>query len=154
MADETDLRGLTPAEAREYVLAVYTSLKITRKQHSDAVVECQKWEQRVELAGQKGDQELTKAAQIRLDELRSRVAELEMEERELERQVDRLAVQLRELKHMPRSTIDADQLLAQLNMLVGEADPLEQELKDTEADAALEALKRRSGITKEGTGDL
>jgi hypothetical protein len=40
-------------------------------------------------------------------------------------------------------TVDADALLAQLSMLAGEPDTLKQSLKEQEARAALEELKRK-----------
>jgi hypothetical protein len=48
--------------------------------------------------------------------------------------------------------VDADLLLAQLEMIVGKKDELAHTMKNEEASAALEELKRKMGDHQEGTG--
>ena len=79
--------------------------------------------------------------------MQSQLDRLLAEERELVTQVEVLGGQLRLVLTRANLTVDAEQLLAQLQALVGERDELAEDLgqidSEQRAAAALEALKRR-----------
>lgn len=142
---DTDIDSLDYGSAREYVLSFLVTLKQTQRQRAIAEEELFHWEHRVKLAESRGEPVLKKTAGERVAELRERTARLAAEERELKRKVVVLRQKLLILRERASFAVDADALLAQLTMLVGEPDALARALKDAEAQAALEELKRRLG---------
>lgn len=147
--DDTDLRGLSPADARAYILDFITAMKATERAMATVAEELSLWNKRVELAAAKGASELEAAARARLDELVAKRSTLEAERAELAAKVSRLKEQLPLLQASQRS-VDADLLLAQLQLATGEAlgassSRLEKDLSALGADDALAALKRSLG---------
>jgi hypothetical protein len=67
------------------------------------------------------------------------------EERELGRKAAVLKEKLQALRVRAGLGVDAEALLAQLQMLAGEPDRLEAELKEEEAQAGLQKLKKKHG---------
>jgi hypothetical protein len=59
--------------------------------------------------------------------------------------VDVLKEKLKATKIRSSLQVDADALLVQMQMLVGEPDKLKENLRNTEADQALQALKKKMG---------
>jgi hypothetical protein len=139
---DTDISGLEPEAAKEYVLAFISSLKTTRRQKQAALEEKKLWQDRVRLAEQKQEALLAEKARGKLAEVQAKIDTLEGEERELAPKVDVLKEQLLKLVRSPRMSVDAEALLAQLQMLVGEPDTLSRKFKDEEANAELEKLKK------------
>lgn len=149
--DDTDLRGLSAAEARAYVLEFMTTMKSTERAMTALEQDLTLWNKRVELAAAKGASELEAAARARVDELSAKRLTLEAERAELAAKVVRLKEKLPGVMASERS-VDADLLLAQLQMATGEAlggpsPALERELAALGttalgADDALAALKR------------
>jgi phage shock protein A len=131
--------------AREYVLAFITTLKKTQKQRAVAEEELEHWRGRVKLADSRGEPVLKRGAEQRVAELESQRQQLHQEELELKRKVDVLKEKLKATKIRSSLQVDADALLAQMQMLVGEPDRLSEDLRRTEADQALQALKRKMG---------
>jgi phage shock protein A len=131
--------------AREYVLAFITSLKKTQKHRAVAEEELEHWRGRVKLADNRGEPVLKRGAEQRVTELEARSKQLHREELELRRKVDVLKEKLKATKIRSSLQVDADALLAQMQMLVGEPDKLKQDLRNTEADQALQALKKKMG---------
>jgi len=142
---DTDIDSLDHGSAREYVLAFLTALKQTERQRAIAEEELVHWERRVKLAGSRGEPQLKKVAAGRAAELREQAARLRDEEQGLRRKVDVLRQKLAVLRERASFAVDADDLLTQLRLLAGEPGTLDLELKDLEAQAALEALKRKQG---------
>lgn len=142
---DTDIDSLDYGSAREYVLAFLTTHKQTQRERAIAEEELVQWEHRVKLAGSRGEPQLKKTAGQRAAELRERVARLIGEERELKRKVAVLKQKLQVLRLQASFAVDADALLAQLSLLAGEPDTLGRALKEQEAQAALEELKRKLG---------
>lgn len=135
------------AAAREYVLQFTASLRGTSGKVRELAQEHARWEQRVKLAVEGGREDLAATARERLADIQRRIGVLGEEERDLEAQLSTLRDQLRRLQHRVDSTIDADQLLAELDAIVGERDQLAErfeEMRQTEdSEQALEALKDR-----------
>lgn len=118
--DDTDLRGLSAEDARAYALEFLTALKSRERDLAALAEEIGAWAKRVELAASKGAAELEAAARAKLDELTARRAVLEGERAELAATVARIREKLR-LTSAAERTVDADLLLAQLQMATGEA---------------------------------
>lgn len=147
--DDTDIRGLSVADAKAYALEFMTALKVLERDLATLADELALWSKRVELATSKGAAELELAARARLSELMAKDSGLRSEREELRRKVSRIRENLRTLSGSER-TVDADLLLAQLRMAAG-LDPddrddealLEGELAALGADDALAAIKRK-----------
>ncbi len=145
---DTDIDGLAPKDAYQYVLAFITTLKQTEKALANAEQDVATWTRRVELAAAKGDSTLTAAAQTRLAEAIAKKTQLETELADLRATV---AVLKEKLKRRIATgdpsgrLVDADLLLAQLQMVVGPKDELASTMRHEEANAALDELKRRMG---------
>jgi phage shock protein A len=140
---DTDIDFMDFDSARQYVLAFITTLKNTQRERSVTEEELAIWQRRVKLAAGRGEQALQKAAEARAAELAEKLTRLQGEEADRGRKVDVLKGKLRSLRIRSAMTVDADALLAQLSMLAGEPDTLKQSLKEQEALAALEELKRK-----------
>jgi phage shock protein A len=142
---DTDLEGLGPKEAGEYVLAFITTLKQTERDLVRAGEEVATWTKRVALAESRGDAQLAAQAKARLDEEERKKALREAELAELRMKVSILKEKLVKLRMMPARTVDPDLLLAQLEMVTGKKDTLSLALKEEEAKAKLEELKKKMG---------
>ena len=144
--DDTDLRGLTAADAWAYVLEFLTAMKSTEKAMAAVEQDLSLWTKRVELAAAKAASELEAAARAKVDELGARRTSLEAERAELASKVARLKEQLPIAMASERS-VDTDLLLAQLQMATGEAlggpsPALERDISNLGTEDALAALKR------------
>ena len=140
---DTDLEGLGPKEASEYVLRFITTLKQTEKAVAAAQEETNLWTRRVVLARSKGDEGLAAQAQARLSDATARQAALETELADLKAKVSVLKEKLTRIRMTGVKLVDADLLLAQLEMLAGKKDELAHTMKQEEASAALEELKKK-----------
>lgn len=147
--DDTDLSGLDPAAAREYVHGFLTTYRLTVKRRQQLDGERRTWEARVARAAAAGDDRLRDAARAELSRVQSDFGRVAAEEAELSAQVDVLQRHLRQLRASAAPTVDTDQLLAQLREQVGEDAGLRAELDRLSAErraaAELEDLKRRMG---------
>ena len=142
---DTDIDFMDFESAREYVLAFITTLKKTQKQQAVAEEELEHWRGRVRLAENRGEPVLKRSAQQRVAELEASCRQLHQEELELKRKVDVLKEKLKATKIRSSVQVDADALLAQMQMLVGEPNRLQEQLRSTEADQALRKLKKKMG---------
>ena len=140
---DTDIDFMDFQSAREYVLAFITTLKKTQKQRAVAAEELEHWRGRVKLADSRGEPVLKRGAEQRVTELEAQSQQLLQEELELKRKVDVLKEKLKATKIRSSLQVDADALLAQMQMLVGEPDRLKEDLRSTEADQALQELKKK-----------
>ena len=145
--DDTDLGGLDPAAAREYVHGFVTTLRLTAKRRQQLETERKTWEDRVRRAAAAGDDRLRDAARDRLRRVQEDCGRVAAEETELRAQVEVLQRQLRRIQATATATVDAGQLLAQLQEMVGDHDTLKEDLDRLSAEqraaAELESLKRR-----------
>jgi phage shock protein A len=141
---DTDIEGLDPVQASQYVLAFITTLKQTEKSLAAAHEDTTLWTRRVTLARSQGDQGLAAQAQARLSDATEKQSQLETELDELRRKVTVLKDKLTRLRMTGGRLVDADLLLAQLQMLVGKKDGLSDAMKREEANAALDELKKKT----------
>jgi hypothetical protein len=148
---DTDLSGMEPEAAKEYVLSFITTLKTTQRQKQTLLEEKKLWQERVLLARNKQESELELKALERLSEVQTKISTLEAEEKELEPKVAVLKEQLLKLVRAPQMSVDAEGLLAQLQMLVGEPDKTAEAFKQEEADMELKNLKKKLDQNKESS---
>ena len=142
---DTDIEGLGPREAYEYVLAFITTLKQAQMEIARVSEEARLWEGRVALARQRSDAVLAEQAQARLSSILAKKAGLEAELADLTAKVSILKEKLTRMRQRLMRTVDTDLLLAQLQMAVGEKDVLSDSLKAEEANVKLEELKKKMG---------
>ena len=140
---DTDIEGMDPAQASEYVLAFITTLKQTEKARAAAAEETNLWTRRVALARSKGEEGLAAQAQARASDALARQSGLEAELADLRAKVVVLKDKLTRLKMTGAKLVNTDLLLAELQMAVGEKDSLAEAMKKEEASAALDELKKK-----------
>jgi phage shock protein A len=140
---DTDIEGLDPQQATQYVLAFITTLKRTEKALGESVEEENLWTRRVMLARSRGDEGLASQAQARLSDATAKRSQLENELSDLRAKVAVLKDKLTRLRMTGVKLVDADLLLAQLQMIVGPRDELAGTMKKEEASAALDELKKK-----------
>jgi predicted nuclease with TOPRIM domain len=140
---DTDLEGLGPKEASQYVLAFITTLKQTEKALLAAGEDVALWRRRVALAQSKENAELTAQAQARLAEAEAKEAKLKAEMEDLRAKVSVMKEKLVRIRMTGARLVDTDLLLAQLEMLAGKKDELAGTMKSMEANASLEELKKK-----------
>jgi len=142
---DTDLSGLSPKDAAEYVLAFITTLKTTERDLAKAREEADLWRRRSALAVERGQPELAAQAQARQTECEAKATQLEAEVLDLKGKVSVLKDNLTRVRMQVPRTVDVDMLLTQLQMIVGEKDMLADKFKSEEASAKLEELKKKMG---------
>jgi len=140
---DTDLYGLGPKEASEYVLAFITTLKQTEKAIAAAEEDVALWTRRVALARSRGEESLAIQAEARRADAAGKKAALETELADLGAKVAVLKQKLTRIRMTGGKMVDADLLLAQLEMVVGQRDELSHAMKQEEAKAALDELKKK-----------
>ena len=147
MQSETDLTGLDPAAAREYVLGYITALRITAKKRQRLEVSLKTWEERIKQATDAGNDTLRAAARNEMQRIQDGLGRVASEESELTAQVAVMKRHLKSMQHGPVVNADAEALLAQLQSITGKPDTLKADLDrlgaEQRADAELAALKRR-----------
>ncbi|MEE8592135.1 MAG: hypothetical protein V3T35_12530 [Spirochaetia bacterium] len=142
---DTEIDFMDFESAREYVLAFVTTLKKTQRDRAAAEEELAHWRSRIKLAESREEPVLKRGAEERVAGLQTHCQRLLEEELDLKRKVDVLKEKLKAAKIRSSLQVDADALLAQMQMLVGEPDTLKEKLRDEEAAQALEALKKKMG---------
>ena len=140
--DTYDLTGLDSQTAKEIIVNVIKSLKQTTAKRASIEEELGIWQGRVRLASEKGRSDLQAQAQTRVGDLEFNLDGIRAEEVELIRGVDRMKRQLKLIESQPQFSVDADMLLAELEILGGETDELAERFKEEEADALLDKLKK------------
>jgi hypothetical protein len=136
---DTDIEGLNPAQASEYVLAFITTLKQTEKALAAAQEDTNTWTRRVTLARSRGDEGLAGQAQARLSDAAAKQSQMETELADLKSK-DKLV----RIRMTGGRLVDTDLLLAQLQMVVGQKDELGEAMKKEETNAALDELKKKN----------
>jgi len=142
---DTDIEGLGPQEAADYVLAFITTLKQTEKAVGAAEEEVSLWTRRVALARSRGEEGLAAQAGARLTEAMGKKAALDAELADLKAKVSVLKEKLARLRVTGGRLVDTDLLLAQLEMAAGKKDELSAAMKEEESKAALDELKKKMG---------
>lgn len=137
-----DLTGMSPSDAREYVISIAAHLKQVETDLAAADEEVKLWAGRIVLADEKGLAELRVQAEAKRVEAVDRRTKLELEVWEFRDGVEKLKKQL-QLLPMTQRTVNTDALLENLANLAGPLDQVTPMAKRAEADDALAALKKR-----------
>jgi phage shock protein A len=140
---DTDIEGLDPKAAGEYVLAFITTLKKTELELARVSEDIATWTRRVAFATERGEAELAGQARTKLAQIEGRKSGLEAELADLRAKVGILKDKLQRLRQRFQKSVDTDLLLAQLEMLAGKKDSLAESFKAAEADAKVEELKKK-----------
>ena len=141
-----DLTGMDPVSAKEYIAAVLSTLKQTKIKRIELQKELEKWKSRVILAGDQGRTDLQAEAALKAEQIQDDLQKIMYEELELKKELDIVKSQLLHIQNQPEITVDADLLLAQLEMVVGERDELADKFKEAEADLELKQLKKEMDL--------
>jgi len=141
--DDTDLSGMDTEAAQEYVLSFIASLKQLQKQITDLGLELKGWQERILFARQRNREDLALAAQSKVKELQQKMDTLLAEERDLGFKVKEMMENFKKLKAGFTFSVDAEQLIAELTMAVGEKDTLSAQFKEEETLSELEKLKAK-----------
>jgi len=141
-------------DAKQYILALITTMKLTEKEIRALEEEAAKWKNRVELARSGGKDELLSEAEKEAERINQKLAGLREEEKEIEKEIEGIRRQLPGIAARERS-IDPDLLEQELLMALGRTEEEEktdrefrQLEKENAAGAALEALKSKMKETK------
>lgn len=137
-----DITGMTPADARDYVVSIAAHLKQAEADLAAADEEVKLWAGRIVLAEEKGLTELRAQAEARRVAAVDRRTKLELEVWEFKDGVEKLKKQLL-LLPMTQRTVNTEALLENLANLGGPLDQVTPTVKRAEADDALAALKKR-----------
>jgi hypothetical protein len=148
--EDTDLSGMDWQAAQAYVLAFIRTLKETQLQLTRLKEEAALWESRIKLAEQQNRPDLKAAAEIKKSELDSKMAVLGLEEQDLVTKIGVLKENLKKLKGQFQYSVDAEQLLAEMEMIVGEPDTLSAKFREESAQSELEKLKAKMQQEKNG----
>jgi hypothetical protein len=147
--DSIKLDGMSAAAAKDYILGLIATVKLTEKEIHSLEGEAVKWRGRVELARSGGKNDLASEAEREAERTEKKLAALRDEEQSLRNQIEAIRRQLPGLAARERS-VDPDLLEQELLMALGktgeeaEADRAFRKLeKDSYAGSALEALKEK-----------
>ena len=150
--DEVQLSGMSPADAKDYILNFITTLKLTEKNIQNLDEEVSKWQSRIDLANSKGQAELALDAEKEKNRLLEKKLTLPEEADQLKQQIEEMRRQLPLLASRERS-IDPDLLEQELLMAAGHMPGDEEKVrierqfaqmeKAQAAETALEELKAK-----------
>ncbi len=138
-----DLSNMDEKSAKEYVVALLTTLKQTTAKRKEVEKEVELWEGRVTLAEENERPDLRAQAAGLLEEKKDALSRLQSEEAAFKRELNSAESQLRMIQNQPEFTINADKLLAELEMVVGEVDETRDHFREFEAEQALEKLRKK-----------
>jgi hypothetical protein len=129
--------------AKEYVVALITTIKNTRTKRKKLENEIETWKNRVKLARENGRSDLEAQAVQRVGEKEQELDAIKTEEREFIRELHSAKAQLKTIQNQPSLSINPDLLLAELEMVVGEHDETGEKFREFEAEQALNDLKKQ-----------
>ena len=142
MSDDFDITGLDKESAKQFVVAIIADLKRIKAKRIEIEGTLKLWEGRIKLAEGEGRADLADKARAQVDLVSADLDDVKRQEIEYTRGADKMKRQLRMVENQAEFSINADLLLAQLEMVVGERDELSETFKDHEANEELERLKK------------
>ena len=128
------------ATAKDYILGLITTLKLTEKEILSLEAEAKRWKSRMELARSKGADALLEEAERELEGFKTRLTKLRDEERSLKGEIETMRRKLPGLAARERS-IDPDLLEQELLMALGQSEEevmTERAFRKLEKDNAVE----------------
>src|SRR6056297_228607 len=138
--------------ARNYLISLISTLKKTRAARAKQEHEVRRWEQRVELAREKGREDLAAQAEQRAGEAKQALEKLKTEEQEVLGEFREAQTRYKIESMIPEKRINPEQLLTALETVACPPDTLQDELDRTAVDEQLTALKGE--LQGELQGDL
>jgi len=148
-SDSIKLDGIGATAAKEYILSLITTLKLTEKEINSLEEDVVKWKGRVGLARSTGKNDLAFEAGKEAERVEKKIAGLREEEKSLKNQIEEIRRQLPGLVARERS-IDPDLLEQELLIALGQTEEeaeteraFKKLEKESNADSALDALKKR-----------
>jgi phage shock protein A len=149
---QDNLFGMNINDAREYIVHHLIAFKTNQKKIDELQAEIEKWKTRVELARSKNENDLADEAERKANQLHAEYETFTTENDDLKNMIDNMRRQLPHLAASERS-IDPDLLEQELLIAAGYNPGDEEKVglnkkfsdleKDSSADAALEALKKK-----------
>ncbi|MDR0496125.1 MAG: chromosome partitioning protein [Treponema sp.] len=140
---------MNAAEAKDIILGLLTTLKLTEKEIDSLENEAVKWKDRRILASSRGADDLVAEAEKEVERINVRLAGLREEEQSLKEEIETMRRKLPGLATWVRS-VDADLLEQELLLTLGQTEEeAETERafrkleKESSSDSALEALKAK-----------
>lgn len=143
MSNDLDIDRLPYKEAEQYVFSFITTLKGIENELNNLNRELELWHGRARLAEENQEAQLLPIARKKVSELQAKSTQLELEQKSLKLKVSVLKEKLKIIRNQPATSINADELLEKMKMLVGEEDKTLKVIEDLEAQQALEELKKR-----------
>ena len=144
-----NVNEMNATEAKEEILALITTIKLTEQKIASLEEEEAKWTNRLKLASGQGEADLASQAQKEVEKAHAALQSLREEIREYRNRIEEIRRQIPHLKARERS-IDPDLLEQELLNALGQTEEeaksrraFEKLEKETAADAELEALKQK-----------
>jgi len=148
-SDPVKLDGMSAAAAKDYILALITTLKLTEKEIHSLEEDAAKWKGRVELARSGGKNDLASEAEREAERAEKKLSGLRGEEKSLKNQIEEVRRKLPGLAARERS-IDPDLLEQELLITLGHTEEeakteraFKELEKESSADSALQVLKEK-----------
>lgn len=151
-----DVAGMDPQAAKEYIVAVISTLKQTKSKRIQLEKELELWNGRVDLAKHHDRSDLLARAEIKVADIQQDLERITAEEAALSAGVRKMKSQLSTLQAGAELTVDTDRLLAEFELMTDKPDELTEKFKQEEAEIALQKLKDEvkqsdKGETEEGS---
>ena len=152
--DDANLSGMSPADAKQYILDFISTLKLTERQIQKLDDEIVKWRGRIDLAKSRMQPDLAQEAEKELAGLLEKQSALKAEAEQYKLQIDEMRRQIPLLAAQERSidpVLLEQELLMAAGYLPGDEEKVQTERrfremeKEQAADTALEELKARMG---------
>ena len=125
---------------KEYMATVLTEYKLVKKKYDKLLSTLHLWQKRVTLAAEKGEIELQKAAEERVQELQDDLLHMEETKSSLEREIETEKHVSTEREILEVS--ESKKLLSRLQKAAGEDTGLNHELGILSVESELERIKR------------
>ena len=145
---DIDFTNMDLPSSKDFLLALMTTIKQTETKIASFDTELTLWKGRIVLAQNNNKSDLEAQAYVRVKDIEFEMDTLKTEIIEFRGEFERLKRHIQMIKNQPEFTVDADLLLAQMEMVVGEPDELAEKFKKEEANAELEKLKKEMGETE------
>ncbi len=125
---------------KEYMATVLTEYKLVKKKYDKLLSTLHLWQKRVTLAAEKGEIELQKAAEERVQELQDDLFHMEETKSSLEREIE-TEKHVSTEREIPEVS-ESKKLLSRLQKAAGEDAGLNHELGTLSVESELERIKR------------
>ena len=151
--DDFDISGMDLRAAKEYILAVISTLKQIKTKRIQLEKDLELWKNRIELAQTNDRSDLLAHAEVKVADVQSDLEQISAEEAAFAAGVSRMKAQLSAIQVGAELTVDTDRLLAEFELMTEKPDELTEKFKKEEADIALQQLKEQMESEKDAGKD-